>query len=105
MDDLAEACVFALEHWSPAPGEFTYLNVGTGVDLKIRDLADMIASMIGFTGSTLWSDCELDGTPKKQLNVDSMTNLGWQARITLEEGLKNTIKNFKEQYASRISLS
>ena len=102
VDDLAEACVFALERWSPASGELTFLNVGTGEDLKIRDLADMVASMIGFSGSILWSDCELDGTPKKQLNIDRMTSLGWKARINLEEGLKDTIKTFKDQYASRI---
>ena len=102
VDDLAEACVFALERWSPASGELTFLNVGTGEDLKIRDLADMVASMIGFSGSILWSDCELDGTPKKQLNIDRITSLGWKARINLEEGLKDTIKTFKDQYASRI---
>ena len=99
---LLEACVFALERWSPASGELTFLNVGTGEDLKIRDLADMVASMIGFSGSILWSDCELDGTPKKQLNIDRITSLGWKARINLEEGLKDTIKTFKDQYASRI---
>ena len=76
MWTISLTCIFALEHWSPASGEF-YLNVGTGVDLKIRDLAEMIASMLGFTGSILWSDCELNGTPKKQLNVDRMTSLGW----------------------------
>ena len=105
VDDLAEACVFVLEKWSPAPGEFSYLNVGTGVDLMIRDLADMIAAMMGFSGLTHWSDGKLDGTPKKLLNVDRMTELGWKARITLKEGLKDTIEKFKEQYPFQINLS
>ncbi len=63
MDDLGEACVFALEHWSLPPGELTYLNVGTGVDLSIRELAEAVATDTGYEGAIEWDSRKPDGTP------------------------------------------
>ena len=97
VDDLGEACVFALEHWSPAPGELTYLNVGTGVDLSIRELAEAVAEATGFTGKIDWDSSKPDGTPKKQLDVRRMASLGWRARIPLAEGLAKTVQLFRDQ--------
>ena len=97
VDDLGEACVFALEHWSPAPGELTYLNVGTGVDLSIRELAEAVAEATGFTGTIDWDSSKPDGTPKKQLDVRRMASLGWRARIPLAEGLAKTVQLFRDQ--------
>jgi GDP-L-fucose synthase len=65
VDDLGEACVFALEHWQPGPEELQFLNVGTGVDLSIRELAEAVAQATGFTGAIHWDTGKPDGTPKK----------------------------------------
>jgi len=97
VDDLGEACVFSLEHFNPAPGELTYLNVGTGMDLSIRELADAVATATGYQGSIEWDSSKPDGTPKKQLDVSCLSKLGWQARIPLEEGLASTVALFREE--------
>ncbi|MEB3258433.1 MAG: GDP-L-fucose synthase [Cyanobacteriota bacterium] len=96
-DDLGEACVFALEHWQPGPDELQFLNVGTGVDLSIRELAEAVAHATGFTGGIHWDPSKPDGTPKKQLDVSRLRALGWQARIPLAEGLKSTVALFRDQ--------
>jgi GDP-L-fucose synthase len=96
-DDLGEACVFALERWSPEPNDLQYLNVGTGVDLTIKQLAEAVAVATGFQGQILWDTNQPDGTPKKQLDVSRMAALGWRARIPLSEGLRSTVQLFREQ--------
>ncbi len=102
VDDLGEACVFSLEHWSPAPGELTYLNVGTGVDLSIRELAEAVATATGYQGAIHWDPSKPDGTPKKQLDVSRMAALGWRARISLAEGLGSTVALFREELAQQL---
>ena len=97
VDDLGEACLFALQNWSPAQGELSYMNVGTGVDLSIRELAEAVAIATGFKGSVNWDSSKPDGTPKKQLDVSRFANLGWQAKIPLSEGLLTTVAHFREQ--------
>jgi GDP-L-fucose synthase len=106
VDDLGEACVFALQHWDPngvdAPrdssGEpLTFLNVGTGVDLSIQELAQAVAEAVGYAGTISWDSCKPDGTPKKQLEVSRMAELGWRARIPLVEGLVSTVVAFRSQ--------
>ena len=103
VDDLGEACVFALENWDPsaenAPktdkGELlNFLNVGTGQDLKIRCLAEIIAENIEYKGNIIWDTSKPDGTPKKQLDVTRMTSLGWVSSISLTSGINSTIKSF-----------
>ena len=64
VDDLGEACVFALERWSPAPSELNYLNVGTGVDLSIRELAEAVATATGYKGKVNWDPSKPDGTQR-----------------------------------------
>ena len=64
VDDLGEACVFALERWQPGPEELQFLNVGTGVDLTIRELAEAVAAATGFEGTIDWDTTKPDGTPK-----------------------------------------
>jgi GDP-L-fucose synthase len=95
VDDLGEACVFALEHWQPGPDEQQFLNVGTGVDLTIRELAEAVAEATGFIGEILWDASKPDGTPKKQLDVSRLAELGWRARIPLAEGLLSTVAQFR----------
>jgi len=103
VDDLGEACVFALEHWDPAaPGApcdstgapLPFLNVGTGIDLSIRELAEAVAAATGFAGTIAWDSTKPDGTPKKQLDVSRLAALGWRARIPLAEGLVSTVINY-----------
>ena len=97
MDDLAEACVFALEYWHPGPDDQQFLNVGTGVDLTIRKLAEAVAAATGFSGEILWDASKPDGTPKKQLDVNRLAALGWRARIPLPEGLRSTVAKFCDE--------
>jgi GDP-L-fucose synthase len=95
--------VFALEQWNPqgaaAPcdpaGEpLPFLNVGTGVDLTIRELAEAVAAATGFAGTIAWDTTKPDGTPKKQLDVSRLAELGWRARIPLAKGLVGTVASF-----------
>jgi GDP-L-fucose synthase len=114
VDDLGEACVFALEHWDPAsaaaPGDeagdpLTFLNVGTGVDLSICQLAEAVAAATGFSGAIAWDTSKPDGTPKKQLDVSRLAALGWRARIPLAEGLASTVLEFRQQlFEQRVRL-
>ena len=96
VDDLGEACVFALENWQPGSDDRQYLNVGTGVDLTIKELAESIANAMGFEGEILWDKSKPDGTPKKQLSVTNFKNLGWSSRISLGVGLEDTCSLYKK---------
>jgi len=102
VEDLGEACVFALERWMPAPGELTYLNVGTGMDLSIRELAEEVAKATGYKGAIEWNTSKPDGTPKKQLDTSRLANLGWTARISLLEGLEKTVAGFRDQLSQKL---
>jgi GDP-L-fucose synthase len=101
VDDLGEACVFALQHWQPGPEQLQFLNVGTGVDLTIRELAEAVAAATGFQGDIHWDASKPDGTPKKQLDVSRLAALGWRARIPLAEGLRNTVALFRGELAQQ----
>ena len=74
VDDLSEDWVFALEHWQPGPDDQQFLNVGTGVDLTIRELAEAVAEATGFQGEIHCYASKADGTPKKQLNLIAFSN-------------------------------
>ena len=102
VDDLGEACVFALEQWQPGPGDLQFLNVGTGVDQTIRELAEAVAAAAGFQGEIHWDTSKPDGTPKKQLDVSRLAALGWRARIPLAEGLVKTMADFVAQGSKRL---
>ena len=94
--------MFVLEHWQPQADEPTFLNVGTGLDLSIRDLAEAVAQATGFNGTIDWDTTKPDGTPKKQLDVSRLASLGWGARISLADGLVNTVSLFREQLAHHL---
>ena len=96
-DDLGEACVFALEQWCPTCEDPPFLNVGTGVDLTIRQLAEAVAEATGFRGEIRWDSNKPDGTPKKQLEVSRLARLGWQSRINLADGLASVVSDFREK--------
>ena len=104
VDDLAEAVFFCLRNWKPnynnAPLDdnkkpLNFLNVGTGKEISIKELAEKIAMHAGFKGVINWDNSKPDGTPRKRLNVDKLNSLGWQAKIKLDEGIKATIKEFQ----------
>ena len=102
VDDLGEACIFALEYWQPGADDPPFLNVGTGVDLTIRALAEAVAIATGFKGDIFWDSTKPDGTPKKQLDVSRMANLGWRARISLPEGLASTVALFRDHFTQEL---
>ena len=94
VDDLADAAVFCLETWQPGDGEPQHLNVGTGCDLTIQELAELVAKAVGYRGAIRWDASKPDGTPRKLLDVSRLTGLGWQARIPLEQGLNSTVSDY-----------
>ena len=100
VDDLADAAVFCLEHWQPAADELQFLNVGTGTDLPIRDLAGLVADAVGFRGTLDWDASKPDGTPRKLLDVSLLKALGWSATISLEEGLRATVNDYVQRQSS-----
>ena len=89
VDDLADACLFLMDHFEAAPGRY-FLNVGTGTDLTIRALAETVRDIVGYTGEITWNADMPDGTPRKLLDVSGLAELGWRARIPLSEGLRTT---------------
>ena len=86
-DDLADACLHLLQHYD----EPEQINIGTGIDIPIREVAEMISSVIGYTGETYWDTSKPDGTPQKLLDVSKLNSLGWSSRISLRDGLENTV--------------
>ena len=92
VDDLAEACYFLMESYD----DKGFLNIGTGVDLTIRELAETIQSVVGYEGAIEWDTSKPDGTPKKQLDVSRMHALGWQHKIALREGIESVYRDVLE---------
>lgn len=83
VDDLAEACFFMMENYD----DFGQVNIGVGEDLSIKDLAEMIQKIVGHEGKIIWDSSKPDGTPRKLMDVSKINNLGWKAKIGLEEGI------------------
>jgi len=97
VDDLADAAVFCLEQWQPTSDQLHYLNVGTGSDVTIKELAEQVASAVGFDGTIVWDTSKPDGTPRKLLDVSRLRSLGWQSRIPLEQGLLSVVAEFQSK--------
>jgi len=93
-DDLADACLFLLE----LDNDLGLINVGTGVDQSIAELADLVSERVGFHGSIEWDATKPDGMPRKVLDVSRLTDAGWTAAITLEEGIDSVIKDFRNRF-------
>ncbi len=94
VDDLADAVLFCLEKWQLESGEPSFVNVGTGVDLRIKELAEQVAEATGFQGDIHWDLNKPDGTPRKLLDVSRLSSKGWVARISLREGILSTVENY-----------
>ena len=97
VDDLADAVAFTLGLETPPD----WFNVGTGTDVTIRELAELVARTVGYTGRLTFDTSKPDGTPRKLLDVSRLTSLGWRARISLEQGIRQTYEGFREDIAHR----
>jgi len=95
VDDLAQAVILASEKYDSN----LHLNIGSGEDLTIKELAHKVAAAAGFTGKIEWDTSEPDGTPRKILDVSRIKALGWKPKITLDEGISSTIAWYKEANA------
>lgn len=96
VDDMADACLYLLEHYDGAQ----QVNVGTGRDTTIRELAALVAEAVGYEGNTEWDTSKPDGTPQKLLDVTKLRDLGWSARIGLREGIASTVAWYREHVGS-----
>jgi len=95
VDDLADACAFLLRLADPPD----WINVGTGVDVTIRELTEMVAAAVGYRGRIVWDSSKPDGTPRKLLDVSKLAALGWKAKTGLREGLEKTYAAFLAEQA------
>jgi GDP-L-fucose synthase len=92
VDDLAEACYVAMQNYDGTE----HLNVGTGEDVTIKELAETIADVVGYTRNINWDTTKPNGTPRKVLNVDKIKALGWEPKIGLREGIQSTYEWYKK---------
>jgi GDP-L-fucose synthase len=92
VDDLADACLFLMQHYDAED----IINVGVGKDISIRELAELIAAVVGYEGSICFDTTKPDGTPRKLLDITRLQTLGWQPRIGLWEGITETYKWYEQ---------
>lgn len=90
VNDMAEACLFLMDGYDEKP----LVNVGTGTDVTIRELAETISRIVGFEGEIVWDSSKPDGTPRKLMDVSRINNLGWKHQIDLEEGIAQVYQDF-----------
>lgn len=98
VDDLARACVHLLESYDGADP----INVGTGEDVTIRELAELVQDVVGFDGETVWDTSKPDGTPRKLLDVSRISALGWRYQIDLRDGLESTYAWYSEHRSTDV---
>lgn len=94
VEDLADACIFLLQHYEGND----IVNIGTGVDVTIAELVEIIKEEVGFTGEIIWDKTKPDGTPRKLLDVEKLHDLGWQATTDLKEGIRKTLAWCKQHH-------
>ena len=109
VEDLGNAILLVLEKWD-IRGDFipldkngeplSFLNVGTGKDISIKELANLVSEIIGFKGTIKWDESMPDGTPRKLLDIGRLKKLGWSPKINFNDGLKLTIESFERQFLS-----
>lgn len=94
VDDFADACVFLMNRYEDPE----IVNIGTGIDISLRDLAEKIRAAAGHTGKVIWDPSRPDGMPRKWLDVSKLHSLGWSHRIQLDEGIESTMLWFSEHF-------
>jgi GDP-L-fucose synthase len=94
VDDLADACLFLLQQYDSPD----IINVGSGEDFTIRELAETVARIVGYAGELEWDLTKPDGMPQKLLDVSKLHALGWRHTIVLEEGIQTVVEDFERRY-------
>jgi GDP-L-fucose synthase len=106
VDDLANACIFALQNINfnsdfnkkhNTTHQVPWLNIGSKFETSIKELAELIAKTVDYHGEIIWDKSKPDGTPRKKLNTEKMERLGWVAKTNLKEGINLTFRHFKEE--------
>ena len=110
VDDLGDSCIFLLQKWDPqdenAPKDnngapLTIMNIGSGEDISIKTLAEIIAEATEYEGSIIWDKKKPDGHPRKQVDISQITKLGWKPNIELTKGIKSTVEYFRERIENK----
>ncbi|MEZ4799406.1 MAG: GDP-L-fucose synthase [Flavobacteriales bacterium] len=96
VDDLAEACVHMMLHYN----EKIFVNVGTGTDISIKDLAYLVKEIVGFEGELVWDTSKPNGTPRKLMDVSKIEASGWKHQIGLKEGIASVYEEFQQKYVT-----
>jgi GDP-L-fucose synthase len=94
VDDMAAACLFLMQHYSAE----AHINVGVGRDLSILSLAELVAKVVGYSGTITTDPTKPDGTPRKLMDITRISQLGWKASVALEEGIAMTYRWYCQQY-------
>ena len=97
-DDLADACYFLMQTYNDP----LFINVGTGSDVTIKQLAELIKEVVDYPGELRWNTQKPDGTPRKLMDVSRLHGLGWQHRISLREGIERTYQEYVERVAETV---
>jgi GDP-L-fucose synthase len=92
VDDLSDACYFLLQNYN----EQGIVNIGCGADISIKELAELIVSEVGYEGQLIFDTTKPDGTPRKLMSIEKLKSIGWEPKIKLQKGLKQTISEFKK---------
>jgi len=100
VDDLAEACVHLMKTYS----ENEIVNIGTGIDISIKDLTKIISKVVGYDGEIIWNTSKPDGTLRKLLDVSRVNSLGWSYKIKLEDGIKSVYSEYSNQLSNTTSI-
>jgi GDP-L-fucose synthase len=99
VDDLARACIFLLQHYS----EEQFINVGSGQEVRIRELAEAIRRIVGYRGEIIWDTAKPDGTPRKLMDSSRLFALGWKPQVDLETGIQLAYQDFLKRFGSHSS--
>ena len=94
VDDLSDASIFLMNNYDDP----SIINIGWGMDISIKDLAYKISTYVGYDGLIKFDSEKKDGTPRKVLDISKITNLGWSPKITLDEGIQKTVKEYLQIY-------
>jgi GDP-L-fucose synthase len=94
VDDLASACLFLMKSYN----EKDFLNIGVGEDISILDLANLVKKIVGFEGEIILDKTKPDGTPRKLMDVSRLNGLGWEASVTIEEGISRTLEEVRDRF-------
>ena len=109
VDDLADASIFILENismqndilYDDTKDYYGILNVGVGLDISIKELANLISSIIDYQGEIIWDSSKPDGTPRKLLDISKLSQMGWKAKTSLKKGIKLTLENYVEELKTK----